>query len=120
MSSQGVIDVHRCSVKGETTTTNTYFLTVPHIPETVQIGYLKVKVSLYVPTPMRCYTCQKFGHTSSKCTATDQTCVRCKHRHEGACDLKCTKANMQQTPRSALVGNWILLYSVFVLNNVIW
>ena len=79
---------------------------LPHIPETVQIGYLKVKVSLYVPTPMRCYTCQKFGHTSSKCTATDETCVRCgKHRHEGACDLKCTNcegecaANSKECPR---------------------
>ena len=96
------------------------WLCLPHIPETVQIGYLKVKVSVHVPTPVRCYTCQKFGHTSSKCTATDQTCVRCgKHRHEGACDLKCTnwRRTCSKLPRSALFGNWSLLYSVLVLNR---
>ena len=113
MSSQSVIDVRRCSVKkdGKTITTNTYFLTfcLPHIPETVRIGYLKVKASLYVPAPMRCYTCQKFGHTSSKCTATDQTCVRCgKHRHESACDLKCTNCEGEHAANSKECPCWKL------------
>ena len=58
---------------------------------------------------MRCYTCQKFGHTSSKCTATDQTCVRCgKHRHESACDLKCTNCEGEHAANSKECPRWKL------------
>ena len=28
----------------------------------ITVGYLKVKVALFVPNPMRCFNCNKFGH----------------------------------------------------------
>jgi hypothetical protein len=43
---------------------STVFLTfeVPTLPSTVHIGYEAVSVQLYVPNPMCCFRCQKFGH----------------------------------------------------------
>ena len=49
--------------------TNTLFLTFgsPELPKEITLGYLKVKVALFVPNPMRCFNCNKFGHTSQRC-----------------------------------------------------
>ena len=46
--------------------TNTLFLTfnTPYLPKEITVGYLKVNVALFVPNPMRCFNCNKFGHTS--------------------------------------------------------
>ena len=56
----------------------------------ITVGYLnllKVKVTPFVPNPMRCYNCSKFGHTSQRCkvAAKSQWCGKDKHegRREG-------------------------------------
>ena len=51
--------------------TNTLFLTfnTPEMPMEITVGYLKVKVALFVSNPMRCFNCNKFGHTSQHCNA---------------------------------------------------
>jgi len=37
--------------------TNTVFLTfnMPEMPKEITVGYLKVKVALFVPNPMQCF-----------------------------------------------------------------
>ncbi len=50
-------------------------------------------VRLYVPPPLRCYKCQKFGHVAAVCRGK-QRCTRCGGKHEyGKCgqevDPKC-------------------------------
>ena len=106
MSSQGVTEVHRLSKKqGETKVqTHTYFLTfaLSAVPETVKIGFLRCKVSVYVPAPMRCFKCQKFGHSSHKCK-NNPVCERCGHQaHENACSQppKCSNCKGDHSPRS--------------------
>jgi len=49
--------------------TNTYILTFDklQLPEILKIGYLLVRVEQYLPTPLRCTKCQKFGHHATKC-----------------------------------------------------
>ena len=68
---QGVVEVHRVTVKRDTENvpTNTLFLTfnTPDLPIEITVGYLKVKLALFVPNPMRCFNCNKFGHTSQRC-----------------------------------------------------
>ena len=50
------------------------------------VGYLKVKVDLFVPNPMRCFNCNKFGHTSQRCKVAAK-CTDCvKDKHEGQCE----------------------------------
>ena len=66
-----IIDVQRITVKinNMEVKTNTLILTFnsPKIPESLKICYLNIPVSQYVPNPLRCYKCQRFGHVTSKC-----------------------------------------------------
>ena len=83
LKSQGVIEVHRVTRKqGDTKVpTHTFFLTfaVPKLPESIKIGFLHVKVSLFVPSPLRCFKCQKFGHSQGRCR-NEAVCERCGHQ----------------------------------------
>ena len=49
--------------------TNTYVLTFnsPNLPTVVKIGFMQVKVDVYIPNPLRCYHGQVFGHHENKC-----------------------------------------------------
>ena len=71
LQEQGVVEVRRVTMKRDTEKfpTNTLFLTfnTPDLPKKITVGYLKVKVALFVPNPMRCFNCNKFGHTSQRC-----------------------------------------------------
>ena len=90
LQEQGVIEVHRVTVKRDTekVPTNTLFLTfnTPDLPKEITVGYLKVKVALFVPNPMHCFNCNKFGHTSQHCKVAAK-CTGCgKDKHEGQCE----------------------------------
>ena len=89
LKSQGVVEVRRALFRkgSETLPTNTLFLTfcTPTLPQSIKVGYLNVRVSLYVPSPMRCFKCQKFGHVKDRCPG-QATCGQCsKEAHEGSC-----------------------------------
>ena len=74
--------------EGKVIPTNTLFLTFgsPELPKEITVGYLKVKVALFVPNPMRCFNCNKFGHTSQRCKVAAK-CTGCgKDKHEGQCE----------------------------------
>ena len=34
----------------------------PRIPEKIKVGYSMEKVEQFVPNPLICYRCQKYGH----------------------------------------------------------
>ena len=57
MVDQGVTDVRRITVRrdGVTKLTNTYVLTFnsPNLPTVVKIGFIQVKVDVYIPNPLR-------------------------------------------------------------------
>lgn len=87
MKDQGVIGVHCMTKKGENMgrRTGLVFLTFasPQIPDTVKIGYESVPVRPYVQRPMRCFRCQKFGHTALRCLTKDTfVCGKCAGSHE--------------------------------------
>ena len=69
-----IIDVQRIVVKRDNTEikTNTLILTF----NAPKICYLNIPLSHYVPNPIRCYKCQRFGHVTSKCKHTE-VCARC-------------------------------------------
>ena len=46
------------------------------LPRDVTIGYVRVKVRPYIPNPMRCYRCQRFGHTRIACR-NRPACAKC-------------------------------------------
>ena len=89
LKDQGVDGVNRVTSKeGKVIPTNTLFLTFgsPELPKEITVGYLKVKVALFVPNPMRCFNCSKFGHMSQRCKVAAK-CTGCgKDKHEGQCE----------------------------------
>ena len=84
LKTQGVIDAQRITIKkeGRTIETNTYILTFnsPTIPKELKIGYNISKVELFIPNPLRCYKCQKFGHHEDQCRNLS-VCGRCGEKN---------------------------------------
>ena len=95
--SQGVTGVKRFKVKrnGELKDTNTFVFTfnTPVLPKTVKVAYFRVnvekkgkrkvqgvpqsqlaalprpqEVEVFIPNPLRCHNCQKYGHHEDKCS----------------------------------------------------
>ena len=83
LKSQGVIAVKRFIIKreGKEIKTNTFLLTfnTPVVPRKIKVGYVLANVDLYYPSPLRCFTCQKFGHSRNSCRG-DMTCYRCGYK----------------------------------------
>lgn len=63
------------------------------LPKSVQMGYINYSVREYIPPPIRCYKCQRMGHTAQQCKGK-LSCVRCGGQHKyGKCEkdakIKC-------------------------------
>ena len=87
---QGVAGVNRVTPKkeGKVIPTNTLFLMLSslELPKEITVGYLKVNVVLFVPNPMRCFNCTRFGHMSHRYKVVAK-CTGCgKDKHEGQCE----------------------------------
>ena len=53
------------------------------LPEKLTIGWLRKDVRVFIPNPLRCYKCQRFGHGSSTCRQSAR-CAKCGDApHEG-------------------------------------
>lgn len=89
LKEQGVTHVKRITLKREDKIikTGTYILTfnLHDHPGRIQIGYLSVPVDKYIPNPLRCFNCQKFGHGSVGCTNKPVCCNCGEGKHESTC-----------------------------------
>ena len=88
---EGVIDAKKIQITkdGSKINTNTVILTfgMPVIPTKINVGLYRVDVQPYIPNPLRCFKCQKFGHHSAKCRNETVVCARCGE--EGHDDKTC-------------------------------
>ncbi|GFY28433.1 uncharacterized protein TNCV_1970871 [Trichonephila clavipes] len=70
-SDQGVIQVRRITIKKDATIIPTKHLILtfnfPKLPPTIKAGYLNCKIRPYIPNPLRCFNCQRFGHSQTSC-----------------------------------------------------
>ena len=87
MASQGVIDCRRLKTKknGELVNSTSVVLTFSRdtLPGKVFVGYESVSVRPFIPSPMRCFQCQRFGHIATRCEGK-AICPRCgKDKHDG-------------------------------------
>ena len=88
--SQGVINVRKISIKKEGQIIDTITLVVTFNTPTLQkknvkIFYRLIKVELYIPNPLRCFECKRFGHHEDRCTAAP-VCAKCGK--EGYCGMR--------------------------------
>ena len=112
LGEQGVTDVHRVYIKkGETKVpTSTLFVTfcMPTIPKVITVGYLRMNATRFVPSPLRCFHCHIFGHTSRFCKG-EQTCVKCgKPAHEKDCVAHCVNCDDGHAATSKECLKWKL------------
>ena len=100
LENQGVTNVKRFKVKKgqDYVNTNTILLTFNTVvpPKSLKIFFQIIPVELYVPNPLRCYNCQKFGHHEDKCPVDPgSVCERCgmgdHNHHTNHCEneIKC-------------------------------
>ena len=112
MAEQGVTDAVVINIKdnGEQRRTNIVILTfgMPAPPKHVTIGYERASVSPYIPNPLRCFNCQRYGHGKNNCR-NRAVCARCGaqgHNSDGCeeemkcanCD-GCHMASSKECPR---------------------
>ena len=80
LATSGVAEAKRVYVKrkGNLIPTNSIILTFDdtELPSHVTVGYTRVRVRPYIPNPMRCFKCQRFGHTRQHCR-NRPACAKC-------------------------------------------
>ena len=90
LKEQGVVVVRIVTVKRDTekVPTNTPFLTfsTPEMPKEITTGYLKVKVTLFVPNPTLIQPQQVWLHEPTLQSCCKMLVVRGKNQHEGRCE----------------------------------
>jgi hypothetical protein len=97
LKAQNVTDLHFHSriTNGTTLNTGLVFVTfgVNVLPEYLTVGFLRLVVRPYIPSPMRCFVCHKYGHLSKHCNIKDTpTCYNCnKAKHIHTKEEKCTE-----------------------------
>ncbi|XP_055590341.1 uncharacterized protein LOC129742467 [Uranotaenia lowii] len=70
--------MQRKDAKGEVFDTGTFILTFDlcQLPDSIDVGFYNCKIKLYVPSPMRCNNCLRFGHTKNHCKG-NRICANC-------------------------------------------
>lgn len=87
LKSQGVTELFRLPPrKGASGPSSTFILSfrLHQLPSKIHAGWYSLRVRPYFPSPMRCFQCQRFGHTASKCEQ-ESLCPSCGHsQHLGS------------------------------------
>ena len=102
LRNQGVTKVKRI-LRNKKDPTNAIILTFgsPVMKDQVLVLNQALEVKAYLPPPMRCFKCQKFGHTKTKCAKKHIVCPKCADAHpENECQtdtLKCANCNGQHS-----------------------
>ncbi|GBL60773.1 hypothetical protein AVEN_200510-1 [Araneus ventricosus] len=91
LQSQGVSHVRRISIRRDGQLLNTKHLILTFdsakLPEHIKAGYMRLSVRAYIPNPLRCFKCQRFGHSKTSYRGT-LACARCAEvGHEKASPL---------------------------------
>ncbi|GFU36503.1 RNA-directed DNA polymerase from mobile element jockey [Trichonephila clavipes] len=112
-SDQAVIQVRRITIKKYSTVLRTKHLILtfktPNLPTTIKAGYLNCKIRPYIPNPLRCFKCQRFGHSQISCRG-QLTCSSCATVGHSSTDCtlepKCINCSQPHSADSKLCSRW--------------
>lgn len=80
-----VIEIHRIKRKVESgfkiTPTMIITLNGTVAPSEIFVGFLRCPTRLYIPSPMQCFNCFRFGHTKNRCDRK-AVCRNCSKEHD--------------------------------------
>ncbi|XP_055944536.1 uncharacterized protein LOC129975499 [Argiope bruennichi] len=115
MKSQGVTHVRRISIRrdGQLLETKHHVLTfkTSKLPEYVYAGYIKLPVRPYIPNPLGCFQCQRFGHSKMNCCGS-LTCARCAQKgndsQQCTAEEKCVNCGGDHPSYSRSCPRWAL------------
>ena len=111
---QGVSTVKRFTFKrnGQILPSSTYLLnfSLSKPPSSIKAGYFSIPVETFIPSPLRCFKCQKFGHGLSSCRG-QVTCAHCGERSHTTEDCtasskKCINCNGEHSASSRECPQW--------------
>ncbi|GFX19433.1 uncharacterized protein TNCV_3050911 [Trichonephila clavipes] len=113
LSDQGVTQVRRIKIKKDSSLSPTKHLILtfnsPKLPSTIKAGYLNCKIRPYIPNPLRCFKCQRFGHSQTSCRG-QLTCSRCTAVGHFSTDCtlepKCISCLQAHSADSKLCPKW--------------
>ncbi|GFV98268.1 putative RNA-directed DNA polymerase from transposon BS [Trichonephila clavipes] len=74
-----------------------------------QAGYLHCKIRPYIPNPLRCFKCQRFGHSQTACRGqlTSSRCASVGHASSDcSLELKCVNCSQPHSADSKLCPKW--------------
>ena len=111
---EGVVHSRRMSVwrKGSSHQTNSFLLTFDSCtpPSKVKVAWMRLDVQTYIPNPMRCFKCQKFGHSKVRCRHR-QVCAKCgvagHEQKECKNEICCPNCNGAHTAFDKQCPEWI-------------
>ena len=126
LSSQNVTAVKRIKICGnnDLLPTNTFIITfnIPTLPGAVKAGYLNIPVEPFIPNPLCCFKCLRFGHGQNTCgckltcphcgqfdhdnktCANDTHCINCKGAH-CAYSRECPRWKLEKRVQQVMVQN---------------
>ncbi|GBN17569.1 hypothetical protein AVEN_224529-1, partial [Araneus ventricosus] len=113
LKSQGVIHVRRITIRRDGQLLNTKHLILTFdsnkLPEHIKAGYMRLSVRTYIPNPLRCFKCQRFGHSKTSCRGA-LTCVLCAEVGHESTDCtrteKCVNCKGEHTSFSRNCFAW--------------
>ncbi|GFW64600.1 putative RNA-directed DNA polymerase from transposon BS [Trichonephila clavipes] len=114
-SDQGVIQVRRITLKKDNTNIPTKHLILtfkrPKLSFTIKAEYLNYKIRPYIPNPVHCFKCQRFGHSQTSCRG-QLTCSRCASVEHSSTDCtlepKCVNCTQSHPSDSKICPKWKL------------
>ncbi|GFT73773.1 uncharacterized protein TNCV_1327741 [Trichonephila clavipes] len=114
MKAQKVCDVRRITIRRDGQVLNTKHLiltfSTPDLPQTVKMAYIRCPVRPYIPNPLRCFQCQRYGHSKNVCRG-QPTCPRCGESGHDSADCKkkeqCLNCKGEHPAYSRSCPTWI-------------
>ena len=117
LNTQGVTACKRFKIKkdGNFIETNTLLLTfnTTTLPKSLKIFYRIIPVEVYIPNPLRCFNCQRFGHHENGCPELPgSVCEKCRmgdfDHSTNACknEAKCVNCHKNHQSKSNQCEIW--------------